>query len=127
VVSLTIPIFDWGATRSRERQARLRVQVSREPAHGSAGAGLLNSSMRREPRQPVRRARAPGSEARAAGARQSGSFDCALRAAKRNIAVTDAQTMLVTQRTALYQALFDYQTALRASETSDRTMKPEDD
>jgi len=28
------------------------------------------------------------------------------------IEVTDAQTMLVTQRAALYQALFDYQTAL---------------
>ena len=27
-VSLTIPIFDWGATRSKERQARLRVQVA---------------------------------------------------------------------------------------------------
>src|SRR5437588_1976171 len=27
-VSLTVPIFDWGATRSRERQARLRVQVA---------------------------------------------------------------------------------------------------
>src|SRR2546423_1588024 len=26
--SLTIPIFDWGATRSRQRQARLRVQVA---------------------------------------------------------------------------------------------------
>jgi outer membrane protein TolC len=28
------------------------------------------------------------------------------------VEVTDAQTTLVTQRTALYQALFDYQTAL---------------
>ena len=27
-VSLTIPIFDWGATRSKERQANLRVQVA---------------------------------------------------------------------------------------------------
>src|ERR1044072_7457834 len=27
-ISLNIPIFDWGATRSRERQARLRVQVA---------------------------------------------------------------------------------------------------
>src|SRR6266849_6534654 len=26
-ISLSIPIFDWGATRSKERQARLRVQV----------------------------------------------------------------------------------------------------
>jgi len=27
-VSLTIPIFDWGATRSKERQANLKVQVA---------------------------------------------------------------------------------------------------
>jgi len=25
---LTVPIFDWGATRSRERQARLRADVA---------------------------------------------------------------------------------------------------
>src|ERR1044072_5510885 len=27
-VTLTIPIFDWGATRSKEKQARLRVQLA---------------------------------------------------------------------------------------------------
>src|SRR5437660_6502084 len=27
-LSLTVPIFDWGATRSKERQAKLRVQVA---------------------------------------------------------------------------------------------------
>ena len=27
-ISLSIPIFDWGASRSRERQARLRAEIT---------------------------------------------------------------------------------------------------
>lgn len=112
-VSLTIPIFDWGATRSRERQARLRVQVA-ENERTAALRGFTQQFF-------AARAQAAGAAARVrlarAGVLQAQDNLAASIARYRAgeaqiIEVTDAQTMLVTQRTALYQALFDYQTAL---------------
>ena len=112
-VSLTIPIFDWGATKSRERQARLRVQVA-ENMRTAALRGFTQQFF-------AARAQAASAAARVrlarAGVLQAQDNLAASIARYRAgeaqiIEVTDAQTMLVTQRTALYQALFDYQTAL---------------
>jgi len=111
--SLSIPIFDWGASKSRERQARLRAQsaelVRLQAVRGfaeqfyAARAQLISAIARiRLARQGVDQAE---SNLRASIARyRSGEAQV--------IEVTDAQSTLVTQRQALYQSLFDYQIAL---------------
>jgi outer membrane protein TolC len=112
-LSLTIPIFDWGATRSKERQARLRVQVA-ENDRTMALRGFTQQFF-------AARAQAASAAERVRLAREGvlqaqdnlAASIARYRAGEAQIVeVTDAQTMLVTQRTALYQALFDYQTAL---------------
>ncbi len=112
-VSLTIPIFDWGASRSRERQAALRAQA-------------LESTRTLALRifaQQFYTARAQASSA----AERIKLAKAALPDAENNLAlsiiryregeaqvieVTDAQNTLVATRVALYQAIFDYQVAL---------------
>jgi outer membrane protein TolC len=112
-ISLTIPIFDWGATRSRERQARLRVQVA-ENERTRAVRGFTQQYY-------AAVAQAANAAARISLAREGvlkaednlAASIARYRAGEAQIIeVTDALTILVTQRTALYQALFDYQTAL---------------
>jgi len=112
-VSLTIPIFDWGATRSKERQARLRVQMA-ENERTIAQRGFTQQFF-------AARSQAASAAARVRLAREGvleaqnnlAASIARYRAGEAQIIeVTDAQTMLVTQRAALYQALFDYQTAL---------------
>jgi outer membrane protein TolC len=112
-VGLTIPIFDWGATRSRERQASLRVQVA-ENERTMAVKGFGQQFY-------AARAQAAGAAARVALAREGvtkaqdnlTASIARYRAGEAQIVeVTDAQTTLVTQRSALSQAIFDYQIAL---------------
>jgi outer membrane protein TolC len=112
-VSLAIPIFDWGATKSRERQARLRVQVA-ENERTVAQRGFTQQFF-------AARSLATSAATRVKSAREgvlqaqnnlTASIARYRAGEAQIIEVTDAQTMLVTQRTALYQALFDYQTAL---------------
>jgi len=111
--SLNIPIFDWGASRSRERQARLQVQVAENERQIAT----------RQFTQEFYAARAQVANAlfRIALAREGvlkaqDNLDASVaryRAGEAQIIeVTDAQTTLVTQRSALYQALFDYKIGL---------------
>ena len=112
-VTLTVPIFDWGATRSRERQAKLRVQIA-ENERAIATRGFSQEFF-------AARALAASAGARITLAREGvtkaqdnlAASIARYRAGEAPIVeVTDAQTTLVAQRTALYQALFDYQIAL---------------
>jgi outer membrane protein TolC len=110
--NLDIPIFDWGAARSRQRQAELRAK----------GAELLRDLTLRDLYLQFETAR---TEAITAAER----VDNARRAlvdAERNVTIsiaryrageapiteaTDAQTTLAQQRLTLQQALFDYYVA----------------
>ncbi|MFN2578927.1 MAG: TolC family protein [Pyrinomonadaceae bacterium] len=112
-VSLTIPIFDWGAARGRERQANLRVQLA-ENERFIAVRGFMQLFY-------AARAQAANAATRIALAREGvtkaqdnlSASIARYRAGEAQIVeVTDAQAMLVAQRTALYQAIFDYQIAL---------------
>ena len=112
-LTLTVPIFDGGATRSRERQAQLRVQVA-ENERAIATRGFTQEFF-------AARAHAANALARIALARDGvakaqdnlAASIARYRAGEAQIVeVTDAQTTLVAQRAALYQALFDYQIAL---------------
>jgi len=112
-ISLTIPIFDWGASRSKERQARLQVELA-ENEQKIAKRGFTQQFY-------AARAQAANAAARIALAREAvvkaqdnvTASIARYRAGEAQIVeVTEAQTTLVTQRSALYQAIFDYQVAL---------------
>src|SRR4030095_6147793 len=111
-VSVTIPIFDGGASRSREQQAQLRAKSFESER---------NLAVRNFTQQFY------GARAQALGAASryqllSASLADADKNVQASIAryrsgeaqiieVTDALTTLASQRSALYQALFDYQLA----------------
>lgn len=112
-MTLSIPIFDWGASRSRERQARLRAEVA-ENERTLALRGFTQQFY-------AARAQATSAAGRISLAREGvikaqdnlAASIARYRAGEAQIVeVTDAQTTLVEQRSALYQAIFDYQTAL---------------
>ncbi|HEX3230492.1 MAG TPA: TolC family protein [Pyrinomonadaceae bacterium] len=112
-IRLDIPIFDWGASRSKERQARLQVQVA-ENERKIAERGFTQQFY-------AARAQAANAAARIALAREGvvkaqdnvTASIARYRAGEAQIVeVTEAQTTLVTQRSALYQAISDYQLAL---------------
>lgn len=112
-ISLSIPIFDWGATRSRERQARLRADLA-DNERTLALRGFTQQFY-------AARAQVESAVARIALAREGvtkGESNVAASIARYRageaqiVEVTDAQTTLVEQRNALYQAIFDYQTSL---------------
>jgi outer membrane protein len=110
--SVTIPIFDWGASRSREQQARLRAQ-SVESERNLAVRSFT---------QQFYAARAQAQSAATRFQLLSASVGDAERNVQASLAryrggeaaiieVTEAQNTLAAQRAAMYQALFDYQAA----------------
>jgi len=111
--NLSIPIFDWGASKSREKQARLRLEISDN----------ARTQSRRAFAQQFYAARALALSAAtrirlaATGVTQARTNLDASVARYRSgeaqiVEVTDAQTTLAAQRLAYYQALFDYQVAV---------------
>jgi outer membrane protein len=112
-ISLSIPIFDWGISRSKETQARLQVQVA-ENERVVATRGFTQQFY-------AARAQAANAAARIALAREGlakaqddvSASIARYRAGEAQIVeVTEAQQTLITQRSTLYQAIFDYQVAL---------------
>ena len=112
-INLTIPIFDWGASKSRERQAKQRLQL----LDASRTLALRGFS------QQFSAARAQAVSAATRVNLTNAAIPDATRNVELSIAryrageaqiieVTDAQNSLVAQRAALYQAIFDYQVAL---------------
>ena len=111
-VSVTIPIFDWGISRSRERQAQLRAQSVE--SQRQLALRTFNQQFYSAREQAL------------SAARRVQVLQTAVTDAERNVQtsiaryrageaplleVTDAQTTLATERAALFQALFDYQIA----------------
>lgn len=112
-ITFSIPIFDWGATRSREQQARLRVDLA-ENERTIALRGFTQQFYAARAQVDSARRRIDVAREGVAKAEENVTASIArYRAGEAQIVeVTDAQTTLVTQRNALYQAIFDYQTAL---------------
>ncbi len=110
---LSIPIFDWGASKSRERQAGLRVQIA-ESQRAQALRGFAGQFYSARAQVTSARVRIQLSATGLAQAERNLNASIArYRSGEAQIIeVTDAQTTLVAQRQALYQALFDYQVAL---------------
>jgi len=111
-VGVTIPIWDWGASRSRELQARDRAAI----AESERLAALRTFEQqfydaRAQAVAAVTRIRLT-SEGVAKAERNLDVSIARYRAGEAPILeVTDAQTNLIAQRSAYYQALFDYQSA----------------
>jgi outer membrane protein len=112
-VSLSIPIFDWGATRSREQQARLRAELAENERTLAlrgftqqfyAARALVESAVARIGLAREGVTKAENNVAASIARYRAGEAQI--------VEVTDAQTTLVEQRNALYQAIFDYQTSL---------------
>ncbi len=111
-VGVTIPLFDWGASRSRESQA-----IDRAAAAESARRIALRafeqqfSDARSQAATAARRIQLASAGVETAEKYRKVAIE-RYRAGEAGILeVTDAQTTLVAQRTAYYQALFDYQVA----------------
>jgi outer membrane protein TolC len=111
--SLTIPVFDWGASRSRERQARLRAEIA-ENERTIALRGFTQQFYAAEAQvvSAATRIRLAGTGVTEAQSNLSASIARYRAGESQIIEVTDAMTTLAAQRFALYQAIFDYQTAL---------------
>jgi outer membrane protein TolC len=112
-ISFSIPIFDWGASRSRETQARLRVEVA-ENERTLALRGFTQQFYAAQAQAANAAARINLAREGVTKAQDNVAASIArYRAGEAPIVeVTDAQTTLVERRNALYQAIFDYQTAL---------------
>lgn len=111
--SLTIPIFDWGASRSKERQARLRAQIA-ENERTIALRGFTQQfyAAQAQVTSAATRIKLAGTGVTTAQSNLNASIARYRAGEAQIIEVTDALTTLAAQRFALYQAIFDYQTAL---------------
>jgi outer membrane protein len=112
-ISFSIPLFDWGASRSRERQAKLRAEVT-ENERTLALRGFTQQFYAARVQAASAGTRVSLAREGVIKAQENLSASIArYRAGEAQIVeVTDAQTTLVEQRSALYQAIFDYQTVL---------------
>jgi outer membrane protein TolC len=111
-VGVTIPIFDWGASKSRERQANLRAQIA-ESTRLVALRGFAQQfyDARAQALAAVTRIRLASAGVIKAESNLQASIARYRAGEAQIIEVTDAQNTLIAQRTAFYQAIFDYQAA----------------
>ena len=112
-VGVTIPIFDFGISRSRETQAKIQAQVLEQSK--TFTTRMLAQQFRSnelQARSARDRIRLIGESIKKAEQVVEVSL-LRYRAGEAQITeVTDAQTQLINQRAALYQAIYDYQVAL---------------
>ena len=112
-VSLSIPIFDWGASKSRERQARVRLQIAQnERAQAERGFAQEFGAARTQALSASTRIRLASEGVKLAESNLDTSIARYRAGEAQIVEVTDAQTTLAAQRLAFFQALFDYQLAL---------------
>lgn len=112
-VSVTIPIFDWGASKSRERQARLRAKsVESQRAVALRTFAQQFYTARAQALAARARIKLAAAAVTDAGRNVEVSIERYRAGEAAIIEVTDAQTTLALQRAALSQAIYDYQVAL---------------
>jgi outer membrane protein len=111
-VGVTIPLFDRGASRSRETQAKLKIeQTENNKLLAERQFAQQFYAARTQALGAAARIKQLGESIKDAEINLSTSL-ARYRAGEASIVeVTDAQNLLIAQRQALYQAIFDYQTA----------------
>ncbi len=109
-IGVTIPIFDWGISKSRERQARFRIQsVETDRSLSKRNFTQQFNTARSQAMSAITRFRIVSTSITDAERNVATSI-ARYRAGEASIIeVTDAQSTLASQRAALAQALFDYQ------------------
>ena len=113
LISLNIPVFDWGTTKSKERQAQLKVQLAQnERAQAVRELNQQFYVAQAQAASAARRVRLAAAGITQADSNLSASIARYRAGEAQIVEVTDAQTTLIAQRSAFYQALFDYQVAL---------------
>lgn len=112
-ISLNIPIFDWGASKSKQRQAQLLAQIA-ENERTIATRGFTEQfyTAQAQVTSAAVRIRLAGTGVTQAQINLDASIARYRAGEAQIIEVTDALTTLAAQRLALYQAIFDYQVAL---------------
>ena len=111
--NLSIPIFDWGASKSRERQANLRTQIAdNERALSQRTFAQQFYSARTQTLSASTRIRLAAAAVTLAQNNLDASIARYRAGEAQIIEVTDAQANLAAQRLAYYQALFDYRVGL---------------
>ncbi|HEY8227917.1 MAG TPA: TolC family protein [Pyrinomonadaceae bacterium] len=112
-ITVSVPIFDWGASRSRERQARLRAEIV-ENDRTLALRGFVQQFYAAQAQAVSALSRTRFGRTALIQAQENLNASIArYRAGEAQIVeVTDALIVLAAQRQAFYQALFDYQVAL---------------
>ena len=112
-IGVTIPIFDFGASKSRETQAQIQAQTAEQSKI------FTERMLAQQYRAAVLQANSARTRIRLIGENIQKAEKVVevstlrYRAGEAPITeVTDAQTQVITLRTALYQAIYDYQIAL---------------
>ncbi len=112
-VGVTIPIFDFGASKSRETQAKIRAQTAEQSKI------FTTRMLAQQYRSAILQANSARERIRLIGDNIKNAEKVVevstlrYRAGEAPITeVTDAQIQVITLRTALYQAIYDYQIAL---------------
>ncbi|MFL6335918.1 MAG: TolC family protein [Pyrinomonadaceae bacterium] len=112
-LNLSIPIFDWGAAKSRERQAQVRLQLAQnERAQAERGFAQEFGAARTQALSASTRIRLAAEGIKLAETNLDTSVARYRAGEAQIVEVTDAQTTLAAQRLAFFQALFDYRLAL---------------
>ncbi|CAN5455454.1 TolC family protein [soil metagenome] len=111
-VGVTIPIFDWGQSKSRETQARLRIQQT-ENAKKLAENQFIqqfnsNRTLAISARSRIKLLAQGVDDAEKILIASQARYQVGEALIGE---VTDAQNLLISQRFALYQAIYDYQAA----------------
>ncbi len=111
-IGVTLPLFDRGASKSRETQARLKIQQT-ENNRILAERQFVQQfyTARTQAISAASRIRQLGDTIKDAETNLSVSLARYRSGEATIVEVTDAQNLLITQRQSLYQAIFDYQTA----------------
>lgn len=111
-ISVSIPLFDWGASKSRERAARLKVEAI-ESARKASERNFAQQffTARLQALSAIKRIRLTADSINDAEKNAEASLARYQAGEALIIEVTDSQNLLASQRTALYQAIYDYQIA----------------
>ncbi len=111
-VSVNVPIFDWGISKSRQTQAELRAKVAESSKLFAERQFVadFNSNLTAA-KSASSRIRALAVNLQNAERVLSVAIDRYKAGETQILEVTDAQNLIVTQRLAFLQAIFDYQIA----------------
>lgn len=112
-VSVNVPLFDWGVSKSRQKQAELQIKVAESSKLFAERQFVadFNSNLT-VAKAAAERIRALAKNLQESERVLSVAIDRYKAGETQILEVTDTQNLIVSQRLTLLQAIFDYQIAL---------------